>query len=561
MSGDPSSNYLFLRSRLHRNRAARAARSISKIVITSLSTVAATGAYAFSFSFDNQDLSADFNTTVSYSTAYRIRPADTNLLFGPNNPSAINLDDGDNAFNHRGIISNRVDLFSEFDIKYKNFGVRVSGEAYYDTMYNRHNASNSPFTTNNLSVPYNQFTDATSTAQGKQAELLEAFAFGTQKIGSVPVTVRVGQLSQLWGETLFFGANGIAGGMSPFDVNKALSDPSAEFKQIVLPVPQATLAASLPYHITLGAYYQFGWRSDQLPAAGSYFSSADVIGQGAESFYLPIPGFPPQLVRTSDQAGKNTGQYGVQLKFSPSSWNTDFGLYFVRFNAKDPQLYANPAAGTFQMVYPNGVRSFGASFSTNLGDANVAGEMSVRHNMPLATDLGLNFSGTGNNTDNPLYAVGNTAHANLSVLYSLPRTPLWPDATLAGEIGWNRRLSITKNPQALDPNATRDAVGFQFVFTPTYYQVLPGIDLSVPIGLGYNPVGHSSVVGFNGGGYHTGVLTFGLKGLYQQLWHVALNYTRYLGPTQPFFNAAGNMTYGQTLADRDFISLSVSRTF
>jgi hypothetical protein len=517
--------------------------------------------HAFTFSFDNPDLSGDFNTTLSYSTAYRIRPADTNLLYSPNNPTAINLDDGNNAFQHRGIVENRFEAFSELDIKYKSFGLRVSGEAYYDTMYNRHNASNSPFTTNNLSVPYNQFTSAAATVQGRQAELLDAFVYGTQKVGSVPVTVRVGQLGQMWGETLFFGANGIAGGMVPIDIDKLLSDPSAEFKQIILPVPQATLSAQLPYHMTFGAYYQFGWRSDQLPPAGTYFSSADIVGQGAESIYLPVPGFPSQLTRTADLKGSDTGQYGFQVKFSPTGWNTDFGLYWIRFNAKDPQLYADPVLANYGMVYPNGVRSFGASFSTNLGDANVAGEMSIRENMPLTSDLVVDFTGVGNNTDNPLYAVGKTAHANLSMLYSVPRTPLWRDATLAAEIGWNRRLSISANAQALDPNATRDAIGFQVVFSPSYYQVLPGLDISVPIGIGYNPMGRSSVVGFNGGGYHTGNFTLGVKGVYEQVWNVSLNYTRYLGAGQPLLDAAGHFTYGQTLADRDFISLSLSRSF
>lgn len=544
-----------------RNRSGRY-RRFRPLALAATLCAHASGAHAFTFTFDNPDLSGDFNTTISYTTAYRLRPANPGLLFSPNDPLAIDLDDGNNAFRHRGIVQNRVEAFSELDIKYKSFGIRISGEAYYDSMYNRDNASTSPSTSNNVSVPYNQFTNATSTVRGRQAEILDAFVYGTQKVGGVPVTVRVGQLGQMWGETLFFGANGIAGGMVPINIDQLLSDPSAEFKQVVLPVPQATFSAQLPYHMTLGAYYQFGWRSDQLPPAGSYFSSADIVGQGAESLYLPVPGRPPlRLMRANDLAGRNTGQYGFQLKFSPSGWNTDFGLYWIRFNAKDPQLYADPVLDSYRMVYPNGVRSFGVSFSTNVGDANVAGEVSIRENMPLMSDLVVDVTSAGNNTNNVLYAVGKTAHANLSMLYSVPRTPLWRDATLAAEFGWNRRLSISANPQALDPNATRDATGVQVVFSPNYYQVLPGLDISVPIGIGYNLSGKSSVVGFSGTGSHTGALTLGVKGVYQQVWNVALNYTRYLGAGQPMLNATGNLTYGQTLADRDFISLSLSRSF
>lgn len=536
-------------------------RPVAAVIAAVVAGLFTAQAHAFTFTFDDPDLSGDLNTRLSYSTAYRVRPADPGLQFNTTTPTTINLDDGNNAFQHRGLIQNRVDLFSEFDLKYKSYGVRFSGNAYYDAMYNRENANNSSHTTNNLSVPFNQFTAATRTIEGRQIQLLDAFVFGTEKVGSVPVTVRAGQLAQLWGETLFFGANGIAGGMSPIDVSKFLSDPSAEFKQIIMPTPQLTVSSQLPNNITLGAYYQFAWRSNRLPSAGSYFSSADIVGDGAESLHLPIPGLPPQLARAGDMDGKNSGQYGLQLRFSPAGWNTDFGLYAIRFNAKDPQLYATPLLGTYRMAYPNDVRSFGASFSTNLGDANVAGEVSVRRNMPLASDLVIDFSNAGNNTSNPLYAVGNTAHANLSVLYSVPRTPLWRDATLAAEFGWNRRLSITAHPEALTPLATRDAGGIQLVFAPNYYQVLPGLDISVPLSVGYNLFGRSSVVGFNGIGYHTGNLSIGVKGTYEQVWNIALKYTRFLGAAAPLLDAHGSMTFGQTLADRDYVSLSLSRSF
>ena len=50
------------------------------------------------------------------------------------------------------------------------------------------------------------------------------------------------------------------------------------------------------------------------------------------------------------------------------------------------------------------------------------------------------------------------------------------------------------------------------------------------------------MVGFNGGGYHTGDFTLGVKGVYQQVWNVAFNYTRYLGPAEPLLNARGNVS-------------------
>ncbi|MFS2020923.1 DUF1302 family protein, partial [Massilia sp. CT11-108] len=70
---------------------------------------------------------------------------------------------------------------------------------------------------------------------------------------------------------------------------------------------------------------------------------------------------------------------------------------------------------------------------------------------------------------------------------------------------WNRLLSVTKNSAALNPNTTDDALGIKLVYTPTYRQVFPGIDLSVPVGLSYFPMGKSAVVGSFGpdkGGDH-----------------------------------------------------------
>src|SRR3546814_18308220 len=109
-------------------------------------------------------------------------------------------------------------------------------------------------------------------------------------------------------------------------------------------------------------------------------------------------------------------------------------------------------------------------------------------------------TGAEYNNSNSLYATGNSAHAQLSIIQVFDGSPLWESANLIGEVAWNRRTAITKNAAALDPNTTRDAWGFRAVFEPAYYQVLPGLDVTVPIGFGYNPKGRSSVVGnFNGG--------------------------------------------------------------
>jgi len=165
-------------------------------------------AWAMEFDAGSPDVKARWDNTVKYSTAWRLKgPSDT-LVNSP--PASINLDDGDRNFG-KGLISNRLDLLSEFDASYKNFGVRVSGAAWYDDVYNKSTDNNSPFTSNSFSVANDQFTQATRNLHGRKAELLDAFVYGRTKLGDTSASFRVGKHSLLWGESLFFGDNGIAG--------------------------------------------------------------------------------------------------------------------------------------------------------------------------------------------------------------------------------------------------------------------------------------------------------------------------------------------------------------
>src|SRR6266446_3438158 len=168
------------------------------------------------------DLSLRWDNTLKYSTAARVRgqsPILTTASAGPN-PNVINSDDGDRNFG-KGLISNRLDLLSEFDVAYrKDFGLRVSGAAWYDDVYNKRNDNDSPSTANSLSVPNNQFTRDTRDLHGRKAEVLDAFAYANFDLGSTRAQFKVGKHTLLWGESLFFAQNGIAWGQAPLDIVK-----------------------------------------------------------------------------------------------------------------------------------------------------------------------------------------------------------------------------------------------------------------------------------------------------------------------------------------------------
>lgn len=496
-----------------------------------------------------------WDNTFKYSTAYRLKRADSVLVADPT------LDDGDRNF-ARGLISNRLDLLSEFDASYRQVGLRLSGAAWYDSIYNRRNDHDSPATANSVSVPFNEFTDATRKLHGRKAELLDAFVYASTDSGPVQASFKLGRHTLVYGESLFFGANGIAAGQMPIDAIKALSVPNTPFKEIGRPVNQVSTQIQISPVLSVGAYYQFEWQRNRIPAAGSYFSPADLVDAGGERI-LVAPGV--WFDRTADIEARDRGQGGVQLRYRSETLGTDFGVYATRYHDKNFQTYVRPNApppgklGDYLLVFPENIKAFGVSASTTIGDANVAAEVSMRTNAPLVSLTMPDFTGAADGNRNPLFAVGRTAHAQVSMISLLPQSRWWQGATLLGEIAWNRRLSITKNPAALDPNTTRDATALRMVFEPQYFQVIDGVDISVPIGLGYTIDGRSSAVAAFGP-EHGGDFSIGVKGDYLKVWRFALNYTHYLGKAGPIV-AGGIQSFKQFNKDRNFVSFALTRTF
>ncbi len=565
-------------------------------------------ALAFQFDSGDPDLKINWDNTLKYSTAWRTKNPDATLTSNPN------FDDGDRNFK-KGSISNRVDWLSEFDLAYKDVGFRLSGAAWHDSAYLGSN-DNPGFAggafPNQLSVPYNAFTGATKRIHGQGGELLDAFAYAKFDIGGRPTSVRLGKHALQWGESVFFGANGIAGGMAPVDVVKLQSVPNTQFKEAIRPVPQISGQVQLTPDVSLGAYYQLRWEANRLPAVGSYFSTLDTAINGGEQLLLAggASPFVNNALRVGDQSARDSGQGGLQIRINKDE--TDYGLYLIRFHSKsfqqvsnvgfvptvipnilalgagNPCVHAggNPAISpstcylvapqTYRLAYQEGITALGGSFSHTFGDVNLAGEVSVRNNQDLMSPNAFDASALGaaaaNNNSNPGYAVGRTAHANLSALWLVPPSALFNEASVMAEVAWNRVLSITHNPvngvgtAAIDPNGTRDAWAFRGVFEPSYRQVLPGLDLSVPVGLGFAPRGSRSLAvgpAFPPAG--GGDVSIGLNGVYLDAWRFSLSYTHFFGPKDVFMTTSPTglnaFTYQQSLADRDFIAFSLRTTF
>jgi len=497
----------------------------------------------------HSDVKLRWDTTAKYSAAWRVENRSDRLI------ADRNSDDGDRNFD-RGLISNRVDLLSEMDLTYGNIGARLSGAGWYDAVYHRSNDNDSPTTANSFSVPHDRFTEATRRLHGGKAEILDAFVFANGQLG-VPAAVRAGRHTLLWGESLFLAFNGISYAQAPLDLIKAISVPGTQAKELFLPVGQISCQLRPTQTLSFAAYYQYEWRKTRIPAAGSYFSSADLLDAGGERLFSGPP--DTALFRGRDLEARDSGQWGISTRYRAQGIDTDFGLYYIQFHEKLPQLYlrtgagADPAigkVGEYLLVYPEAVRLLGASFATTVAEVSLAGEAHVRRNTPLAGNpqqAGPDLA--ADNGSNPLYAAGETVHAQVSAIHVMPASLFWDSANTLAEVGWQHLIDISRNPGAFDATRQRDAWGFQTVFTPTYFQVATDLDIDVPLTLSYTPRGKSPLPFFNGP-HKGGTMGVGVSALYRRLWNVGLQFIHFYGGA-PF----------QTLKDRDFVSLSIQRTF
>jgi hypothetical protein len=569
------------------------------ILITTGSTVNAAQIYK------DSDWLVRWDTNLKYSLGLRVadqRKAVYNNPFVP----AYNTDDGDRNFKQGNLTSNRFDVFSEFDAVYhKNWGIRLSAAAWSDTVYQNNNFNNSPATFNGLG-DHRRFAGDTVDVCGRNVELLDAFFHGKFSLGSMPFSFRLGRFSLLWGETLFFGGNGIAHGMAPTDAIKLLSVPSSQFKEILMPIARAFWQLQLRDNFTLSAFTNFEWRRDRIPPAGSYFSNLDMADAGGRRLIMGLNGVPypwgseaPALWRGNDKGGgDNTGgfgeakfgSWGIAARFRVPNIDADWGLYYHKYDETGPQLYgylgkgvnsynaARGKVGEYFLVYPRNIHMIGASCGTLVGRVNVSGEVSVRINTPLASlPRIVNLFDPNAHADNnhhPAYAVGNTFHANLSGTFALNPGPalgsfrLWDGGLLLGEVGYVCLMNITKNKNMLvthSPDVTSAnnmvlnprnhdkhyALGFRGIWEPAYYQVFPSLDLTVPFGFGYNFSGKSPVdPAFNGGADKGGDASVGITATYKAVWKAGITYTNYFGSPR-----------WQTAADRDFVSFNINRTF
>lgn len=543
-----------------------------------LATLYSGGASAFEIPTSNSDLNIRWDNTVKYNAGWRTQSRNQTIADTWANQA------GDYRFDKGEMVTNRVDVLSEFDIVYqKNSGFRVSAAGWYDAAYDRDVKGNpayqSPAFTGlglpSTAYPGNRLPNSVARWYTKSGEILDAFAFGRLDLGSSPLDVKVGRHTVYWGESLYTPIHGVSYSQGPVDFRKAQATPGSEAKELFLPLNQISASMQINDMISVAGQYFFEWAPYRIFEGSTYFTAADFLFQGGTT-YLGIP-FSGDRESGPFKKPENRGSWGVNAKFA-TEYGT-IGTYYRKFDDKIPVVLS--PGGTFSELftaYAKDVEILGASYSKRFGGTAIGAELVHRKNTALATAAG--------SAD---IARGDTWHALVNTMTYFGKTGVFDSAVLTGEINYSRLDKLYGGSEGYynavgyvcagatggtggwkDGCATRDAWGLNVGFTPTWFAVLPQTDLTMPVSLAWGLKGNSPVP--FGGNRNSGSFSIGLGADYQAKYKLDLTYTQYFGDVTAAPNAfAGIPGIGPTqigssngnggLKDRGWVSLTLKTTF
>ena len=345
--------------------------------------------------------SYNFDTTLSYGMSFRLEDRDSRIIGLTNGGTAFSVNGDDGNLNYdTGLMSNTPKFVSELEVNYGNVGAFFRGRTFYDIENERSDRDRTPL------------GDPALRRVGSRAEFLDAYGWAKFDVGDMPGEIRVGKQVLSWGESTFI-QNSI-NTINPVDVS-ALRVPGAELREALLPEAMVAGSISPTEHITLEGFYLVNWAETEIDPPGSYFSTTDIAGDGANKVMLGFgsaPDFIPvgagvsapvgvAVPRDPDVRPSETGQFGAALRLFQSRLNSmELGFFFINYHSRLPIINGRTgtlaglfggdyaASAAYFISFPEDIKLFGTSYSTELGNTGIAlqGEVSQRWDVPLQVD-------------------------------------------------------------------------------------------------------------------------------------------------------------------------------
>ncbi|WP_439859420.1 DUF1302 domain-containing protein [Pseudomonas sp. MBLB4136] len=527
------------------------------------------GASAMQIDVGNPDIRMRWDNTVRYNLGWRMEDQDQKIL---NNP---NFDESDGKFDKGDIVTNRLDVLTEFDVSYKSdFGGRVSAAGWYDNAYDDTSVESS---VPRLATSYNNnrySREVERYANGPSGEILDAFVWGNFNIGAAPVNIKAGRHALFWGEGLLIGAHAMSYSQAPVDAVKAVTSPGIETKEVFLPIGQVSAKAQVTDNLSLGAQYFYEWDNTRFPYGGTYFGAADSFFEGPDR--LPAaPGF--NLNHATSKRGRDGQNWGVMGKLDIEAIEATVGAYYREFDDYQPWLapQVNLATREYRLVYPRDVKLYGLSISTAVGTASVGADLSYRKGGAL--------NATGVSLVDDEGPRGDTIHFVANAIYGVPRYWLADNSTLVAEFAYSHLDKVTSHEELYkgegfagcrdvqtggagdksDGCSTKDYYAVAVNYTPQYVEILPSWTLDVPLTVNYGLNGNAA----SAGGGSEGALSWsvGAKMTYRSLHEFSLRYADSSAQEKNSRNingarmVNGNGNVGGT--DRGWLSLTYKTSF
>ncbi len=267
---------------------------------------------------------------------------------------------------------------------------------------------------------HTEMSQAAKNQMSGSVQLLDFWAGHKFTIDDNQWRVRLGNQVINWGESVY-----LLGGINASaatDFQKSLI-PGTQIKEFILPAPMLTFAGQLGSGWNTEAYFQFHNVVNKYAAIGSYWSTANYFGRGAQdsisfdtnnynAFGPNAAAYAQQYLGSGskvsaadlatanqqilagtngfvgdgalpNQKSSNAGQFGLSFHRMAEGSGVDYGLYYLHYTDKSPvfQYLNDPTVsggGDIQAKYLTGRQLFGASTNLQVGNWAIGSELSYR---------------------------------------------------------------------------------------------------------------------------------------------------------------------------------------
>jgi hypothetical protein len=370
-----------------------------------------TSTMALAFNFETEGgVKVNFDSTISYGVQRRMKSPDPSIIANENggnvgsfgnapqaqltgnvspNFNYLQADDGNLNYKKGDIVSQVLKGTHELGLKEEGNWAALA-RVTWSSDFSAAKTRRTPL------------DDEAKKAVQANASILDFWVSKDFNLGENAAKVKIGNQVLSWGEDIF-----IIGGINTInavDLRKA-HIPGTQVKEILLPAPIISFSSALGGGFSTEAYYQMRWNKLILDPAGTYWSSADFLGKGGKrgawvSADFGVAGaigdFNPNiagrdlasltaaggLIPVELSSPKNSGQYGINLRYKPSGGDTEYAGYYIRYHDKMPFVgfKANGTGSAAAAVeqYAEDRELYGLSMNTKVGDWAVGAEISYR---------------------------------------------------------------------------------------------------------------------------------------------------------------------------------------